>query len=89
MFVALAAPAGWCYQCNSRNPRCGISIDRSAGIDMTPCNGQCYMYMHKNGKYEAKCLHIRIIWSIDCSSISRMFMGTWFYDSSNNIRSCL
>jgi hypothetical protein len=46
-----SAAAGWCHQCNSRNPRCGINIDPSMKVDMTPCNGQCYTYMRKNSKH--------------------------------------
>jgi hypothetical protein len=45
-------PAGWCYQCNSKNPLCGNKVDPSQKSQMTPCNGQCYTYSYKNGKYE-------------------------------------
>jgi hypothetical protein len=45
-------PAGWCYQCNSENPLCGNKVDPSLKSHMTPCNGQCYTYSYKNGKYE-------------------------------------
>ncbi|CAM4831425.1 unnamed protein product [Rotaria magnacalcarata] len=46
-----SASAGWCYQCDSRNPRCGMQIDQTIGIDKTPCNGQCYTYLRKNILY--------------------------------------
>lgn len=49
MYLASAA-AGWCYQCDSRNPRCGTYVDPALKADMIPCNGQCYTYMHKNSK---------------------------------------
>ncbi|CAF3757777.1 unnamed protein product [Rotaria sp. Silwood1] len=43
IFLALAA-AGWCYQCDSRNPSCQINVDAVALANTkTPCNGQCYI----------------------------------------------
>ncbi|CAF1421060.1 unnamed protein product [Adineta ricciae] len=51
LHLTSAAAAGWCYQCNSKNPRCGMHIDPSMKVDKTPCNGQCYTYIRKNIVY--------------------------------------
>ncbi|CAF3390158.1 unnamed protein product [Rotaria sp. Silwood1] len=34
-----SAAAGHCYQCNSRNPLCGVNVSATLKIDGTPCNG--------------------------------------------------
>ncbi|CAF3598815.1 unnamed protein product [Adineta steineri] len=40
----ILSAAGWCYQCDSRDPNCLISIDTVAmAYHKTPCNGQCYI----------------------------------------------
>ncbi|CAF1354517.1 unnamed protein product [Adineta ricciae] len=45
------AASGWCYQCDSRNPRCGNKVDPSLSSHKVPCNGQCYTYSYKNVVY--------------------------------------
>ncbi|CAF3941636.1 unnamed protein product [Rotaria sordida] len=38
------AAAGWCYECDSRNPSCQFNVDPVAlAGHKTPCNGQCYI----------------------------------------------
>ncbi len=48
-FIYLASgAAGYCYQCNSRNPSCAITANATLKIDATPCNGQCYIRINRN-----------------------------------------
>lgn len=42
-FIALGA-AGWCYQCDSRDPGCQTDLDAVVlANNKVPCNGQCYI----------------------------------------------
>ncbi len=45
---SVSAVAGYCYQCNSRNPSCGLDVDPALKIDATPCNGQCYTRVNRD-----------------------------------------
>ncbi|UJR26442.1 hypothetical protein I4U23_007772 [Adineta vaga] len=41
--------AGWCYQCDSRNPNCQLTVDTVAlAYNKVPCNGQCYTRIKGN-----------------------------------------
>ncbi|CAF0721958.1 unnamed protein product [Rotaria sordida] len=44
----ISASAGYCYQCNSRNPLCRIDVNAALKIDGTPCNGQCYTRINRD-----------------------------------------
>ncbi|CAF3739382.1 unnamed protein product [Rotaria magnacalcarata] len=46
-----SATAGYCYQCNSRNPKCGINVTAELKIDGTPCNGQCYTRLNRDDEF--------------------------------------
>ena len=43
--------AGYCYQCNSRNPLCQIDVNATLKIDATPCNGQCYIRLNRDDEF--------------------------------------
>jgi hypothetical protein len=43
-----SASAGYCYQCNSRDPSCEVSVSETLKIDGTPCNGQCYIRLNRD-----------------------------------------
>ncbi len=41
--------AGWCYQCDSRNPGCQVDLDEVVmAYNKVPCNGQCYVCVKDN-----------------------------------------
>ncbi|CAF3750579.1 unnamed protein product [Rotaria socialis] len=46
-----SATAGYCYQCNSRNPKCGINVTADLKLDGTPCNGQCYTRLNRDDEF--------------------------------------
>ncbi|CAF4555574.1 unnamed protein product [Rotaria sp. Silwood1] len=46
-----SAAAGRCYQCNSRNPLCGVNVSATLKIDGTPCNGQCYTRLNRDDQF--------------------------------------
>ncbi|CAF3025041.1 unnamed protein product [Rotaria socialis] len=46
----ISTSAGYCYQCNSRNPSCRIDVNTTIRIDATPCNGQCYTRINRDDK---------------------------------------
>jgi hypothetical protein len=50
IYLASAA-AGYCYQCNSRNPLCGMDVNSTLKIDGTPCNGQCYTRLNRDDEF--------------------------------------
>ncbi|CAF1420149.1 unnamed protein product [Adineta ricciae] len=49
LIEAVSSAAGWCYQCDYREPNCQLNVDPTAMAHMrVPCNGQCYIRIKEN-----------------------------------------